>query len=405
VASESCDAVTVAAAPSWHRRLGEQVTADRLVLGLAFVLLALIAVRWHNYQWDFYMFVGSADDFLHGISPYRGKGLSFYHPPLTLYLYSLFVRLPFPLAYELWLSLKVLALGGLFFLWRRHFLKLGLTWGTTVYFVLAYNGTIYSDFVSGNVSTFEQFGLWLAFAALLQGRYARFCVCLALVAQFKLTPIFFSVLLLVAPAKAQWKWFAVCGAEFAGLLSLNYALQPTLLRDFFSVAPALDERGTLAPGTLAFVRDVFDRLAGAHFTDGTRADELIFAIAALTVGALSLAAVVRHRRAATEPDPKLIIYFACLAYALLVPRMRVYSHILLLIPTLHLLRALPRRTLVPAATVVLAAMVIFPNGNSLLPFRALSAATFAVWVGFHGILLRERDPNAESVRVAGNVAF
>ena len=410
--------MTAAASPSWHRRLGGRVTAGRAVLLLAFALVALIAVRWRNYQWDFYMFVGSADDFLHGASPYRGKGLSFYHPPLTLYLYSLFVRLPFPLAYELWLSLKVLALAGLFFLWQRHFLKLRLTWGTTLYFLLAYNGTIYADFVSGNVSTFEQLGLWLAFAALLQGRYARFCLCLALVAQFKLTPIFFSVLLLLVPARPQWRWFAACCAGFAAVLSLNYALQPGLLRDFFNVAPALDERGTLAPGTLAFVRDVFDRLAGPHFSDGTRADEVIFAIVALSVSAFSLATVLRHRRAAKQPDAKVIIYFACLAYALLVPRMRVYSHILLLIPTLYLLRVLPRRTLVPAVGAALAALVVLPNGNSLLPFRSLSqvfyeylplAAALAAWVGFYGVLRRERqlepEAEAENVRLAGAVAL
>ncbi len=109
--------------PGWHPRAGT-LLADRIVLLVAFGLLLLVAVRWHSYQWDFYMFLGSANDFLHGTSPYRGEGLSFYHPPLTLYLYSLFTRLPFLLAYELWLSLKLAALAGLFIIWKRHFLKL-----------------------------------------------------------------------------------------------------------------------------------------------------------------------------------------------------------------------------------------------------------------------------------------
>jgi hypothetical protein len=362
---------------------------------VAFGLMALIAIRWNSYQWDFNMFYGSATDFLQGTSPYRGKGLSFYHPPLTLYLYGLFAQLPRALAYELWLALKIAALSTLFLIWHRHFLKLDIAWTTAFYFILAYNGTIYSDLVSGNVSIFEQLGLWIGFVALLQGRYALFSLCVILVAQFKLTPIFFAVLLLLAPKRPQWQWFAACAVGFVAVFLLNLLFQPALLKDFFSVAAALDERGANSPGTLAFVRDVFDRIGGSGFSERTRADEAIFAIAALAIGVFSLAVVVRHRRASAEPDSKLIVYFVCLAYALVVPRMKPYSYILLLIPTLSLIRLLPRRTLVPAASAALVALVVFPLGDSLLPFRSLSqllyeymslAAALATWVGFHQVL-------------------
>ena len=378
--------------------------ADWAALLLAAGLLLLVCVRWHAYQWDFYMFHWSAQDFLRGVSPYRGEGLSFYHPPLTLYLYGLFVHLPFPVAYELWIGLKVAALCTLFVIWSRHFVTLDATWKTTLYFVLAYNGTIYCDLVSGNVSLFEQVGLWLGFAALLRQRYVLFCACVILVAQFKLTPIFFSLLLLVAPARPQWKWFAACCAGFAAVFALNYVLQPTLLHDFFTVAPALDERGTHAPGTLAFIRDVLDLARGAHFSEGSRADEAAFLIAALAVGAFSAFAIARHRRLAAEPNTKAIIYFTCLAYALLIPRMKAYSYILLLIPTLYVLRAMPRRALVPAAAAVLGLLVVFPNGTTLFPFRLLSqlfytylplVAAFATWLVFPGMWSGAQDPEAE----------
>ena len=391
--------------PNSHGGVSKPLNAERIVLlVVALSLPMLVAVRWHNYQWDFYMFYGSATDFLKGMSPYRGKGLSFYHPPLALYLYSLFARLPFLFAYELWLLLKLAALTGLFWLWARHFLTLEHTWSTTLYFLFAYNGTIYSDLVAGNISLFEQLGLWLGFAALLNGRYALFCLCLVLVAQFKLTPIVFSLLLLMAPARPQWKWFAACCAGFVAVFSLNFALQPALLKDFFSVAPQLDERGTLAASTLALVRDGFDLLGGGQFSARTYADEGTFLIIALAVAVLSLVAVVRYRRTAPEPDAKVMIYFACAAYALLVPRMKDYSYILLLIPTLHLLRTLPRRTLVPAAVAALAAIVLFPHGTSLFPFKEASglfydylplAAGFCVWLGFRAALRHEQ--NAESV--------
>ena len=368
---------------------------------VAFGLMALVAIRWNSYQWDFQMFYGSATDFLQGTSPYRGKGLSFYHPPLTLYLYELFAHLPRNLAYELWLALKIAALSALFLIWNRHFLKLDLAWTTVVYFILAYNATIYADLVSGNISIFEQLGLWIGFAALLQGGYALFSLCVVLVAQFKLTPIFFAVLLLLAPKRPQWLWFAVCVVGFVAVFLLNLLFQPALLKDFFTVAAALDERGANSPGTLAFVRDVFDRIGGPGFSERTHVDEAIFVIAALAVGVSSLAVVVRHRSANAEPNSKLIVYFACLAYALAVPRMKTYSYILLLIPTLALIYILPRRALVPAACAALVALVVFPLDS--LPFRSLSqllyeymplAAALGTWVGFHYILKRESHVDA-----------
>jgi hypothetical protein len=162
------------------------------------------------------------------------------------------------------------------------------------------------------------------------------------------------------------------------------------------VAPALDERGTLAPGTLAFVRDVFDRIRGPQFSDRSRLDELVYFAVAAVVGVSSLVAIMRHRRSgANDGDAKLTIYFACTAYALMAPRMRVYSDNLLLIPTLHLLRALPRRRLVPAAAAALVILVVFPHGDSLLPFHAVSALLYeylplagalAVWLGLRSTM-------------------
>jgi hypothetical protein len=388
--------------------------ADWAALLLAFGLVLLVGVRWHAYQWDFYMFHGSANDFLHGISPYRGEGLSFYHTPLTLYFYALFVRLPFPVAYELWIGLKVVALSALFLLWTRRFLQLDCRWTTTLFFLFAYNGTIYSDLVSGNISTFEQLGLWFGFAALLRGRYAAFCLCVILVAQFKLTPILFALLLLIVPRRPQWTWFVVCCAGFAAVFALNFVLQPALLHDFFTVAPALDERGTLAPGTLAFVRDVIDLAGGAHYSDRTRVDELAFLSAALAVGVVSALTVVRHRLRASEPNARALIYFACLAYALMIPRMKTYSYILLLIPTLYVLRALPRRTVVAAVGAALAAIVVFPNGMSLFPFRLVSqlfyeylpvVAAFGVWLAFVVIWKREPAGQFASPRVSDGPAW
>jgi hypothetical protein len=387
-----------------YLRVDDLVTLNRLLLAVAVGLSALVLVRWRNYQWDFYMFYGSAADFVRGASPYRGHGLSFYHLPLTLYLYALFARLPFPIAYELWYGLKLAALAGLLYLWRRQFLKFSLGWSTTLYFMLGYNAAIYSDLVSGNISIFEQLGLWLGFFALVRGRYAAFCLCVILVAQFKLTPILFAALLLVVPPRPQWAWFTACCAGFLAVFSLNYALQPALLNDFWRVAPLLDERGTTSPSMLAFIRDIVDGVAGPHASDRSHADEALFAFTSLAGAAASLAALARYRRDARQVDAKVIVYFACLVFALVVPRMRVYSHVLLLIPSLHLLHVLPRRPTVSTAVALVALLVACPYATTLLPTRAvvalsyeylpLIAAAAAVWFGFLRLLRGDWAPES-----------
>jgi hypothetical protein len=382
--------------------------AYRIVLLVLLSFVVIVAVRWHNYQWDFYLAYDSGRDFLRGVSPYRGEGLSFYQAPLTLYLYSLPARLPFLLAYELWLGLKLCALAGLLWIWNRHFLRLEKTWWMAAYLGLAYAGTIYADLVSGNVSIFEQLGLWLGFVALLRGHYARFCLCIILVSQFKLTPMFFSLLLLLLPKVPQWKWLTACWAGFLAVFSLNFILEPTLLKGFFDVAPALDERGTQNPSTLAFIRDVVDLVTGLRYSSGGHTDELAFLVVALAIGLISLVAILRYRRTGPEADPTVIIYLSCLAYCLLVPRLKSYSYIMLLVPTLHLFRMLPRRTLVPAAMAGLAAMVVFPHGNSLLPFHSLAelfyeylplAAAFGVWLGYLVVLGRDAAVDPQPVRM------
>jgi hypothetical protein len=322
--------------------------------------------------------------------------LSFYHPPITLYAYRLFLFFPQPIAYELWCALKVCALVALLSLWSRHFLRLPIDSFTIVYFLLAFNSAIYCDLVAGNVSIFEQLALWAGFRALMGGRYVRFCILLVVVAQLKLTPLFFAVLLLFVPERPQWFWFAGCLAGFVALFSLNHVLQPVLLKEFFHAVSGLDEG--IADGnaaTLTLIRDVVDRALGYGTSAATRLDEGIFCAVALAIGVPSLAVVLRHRSAAVGRDPKLLIYFACVLFAVLSPRMKNYSYILLLMPTLHLLRVVWGRAVAPVVLSVLVVAVLYPQADSLLPIRVAFellyfymplVAAFVVWLGYLRLL-------------------
>jgi glycosyl transferase family 87 len=372
---------------------------DRLLtalsLALAAGLIVLVGVRWYAYQWDFHMFYGAARDFAAGKSPYRGGGLSFYHPPLMLYVYRIFTVMPEPLACTVWYALKLAALGALISIWNAEFVRLRLHVSTVVFFILAYDGAIYGDLVSGNVSIFEELLLWFGFACLLRARYLMFGMCVIAAAQVKLTPIFFAVLLITACDKAQWRAFFATLAGFAAVFSLNEWLQPALFRNFWTVSAQLDERGVDCTSLLALIRDVFDRFFGATFTAASRVDEVVFMAMAAVVAAISWRLWLNYRRNTTAVDRRLLIGFSCFVFALISPRIKVYTYILLLAPTLYLFWVVEWRHKVSVAVAVMTMLVVFPQARSLFPFRFAFDlfnsylplfASAALWVGYLYVL-------------------
>jgi hypothetical protein len=395
----------------------ERVIAH-LSLAVAAGLIVLVGIRWNAYQWDFHMLYGAAKDFAAGVTPYRGYGLSYYHPPLMLYVYRLFTLLPEKLAVEVWYGLKLAALAGLFIIWHRDFVRLRPRASTVLFFILAYSAAVYADLVAGNVSIFEQLLLWFGFSQLLRGRYLIFALCVVIAAQVKLTPIFFAILLITVCEPRQWRVFFATVLGFFALFSFNYWLQPGLFRDFWTVMPKLDERGVECTSFLALVRDISDLALGSAFTERSLLDEVVFIGIAGAIGLLSLWAWQAYARRATKIDQRLLICFSCFVLVLISPRMKTYTYILLLAPTLYVFRSGNWRRQIPLAVAGMAVLVLFPQGDSLLPFRLAFRlfntylplfATFAIWVAYLDVLrtqgtdgptARRRLPSAPGLPVA-----
>lgn len=358
-------------------------------------LILLIGIRWEAYQWDFYMFRRSALEMMQGVDPYRGEGLSFFHPPLMTYVYRPFTWLPLSLAYWAWYTLKLAALGGLLALWNARFLKLSVRWPTVLFLVLAYNGAIYADLVAGNVSVFEELGIWLAFACLMQQRFALFALLIAVTAQIKITPVLLALALVFVPERPQWRWLVITVLGFGAVFSLNFWLEPDMFRRFIEVSGMLDERGTDNASLLAFSRDAVELVSGASYGAVTYVDELLYLGIIAIVGTLSLLVLLVYRARASRRDEVLLICFICVVFALASPRLKGYTYILLLLPTLYLLRAQWRSLLVPAGALFIATLVMFPLPESLLPIRAAFGllneyiplvACAMVWCGYCDLL-------------------
>jgi hypothetical protein len=379
-----------------------------ITASVALGLIVIVGIRWYAYQWDFHMFLGAARDFAAGRTPYRGVGLSYYHPPLLLHLYGLFTLLPEWLACTVWYVLKLAALAALLSCWNRNFVQIHYNAVTIGFLIFAYNACIYSDLVAGNVSIFEELLIWLAFTNLLKGRYWAFGLILALASQVKITPIFFAVLLITVPTKLQWKWFVATIGGFLGLFSCNYWIHPGLLLEFFRVSSQLDERGIQSPSLLALVRDVFERL-NLIVTQQSLVDEFVYVAAAGAIGLCSLWLLIQYRKAVKVIDQRLLICFACVLFAIISPRFKSYTYILLLPPTIYLLQVIEWRRQVALVAAVIVGLTLFPPALSLLPVRlafelfsnymTLFAAAF-VWCAYGVVLYRQ----AQSA-VVGNKAL
>ena len=307
----------------------------------------------HAFQWDFQVYYYSAKDFALGANPYQSQSLerlykpalsqlSYVYPPLTLLFYKLWAALPFLVAYKLWFGLKLLSVAALVYVWHRWFLPLKHNLLTIAFFALAFNAALDVDIRSGNISVFEQLTLWAGLACLLAGRRWIFCACIVVLTQFKVTPMAFLLLLLLIDQRPHWKPFFVSLAASVALLAANALVYPALFTAWLH--PPLvrsDERGGINPATLALIRDYRDMLAHHGLRLPGVVTDAIYLAVCLGILWMTARAWQWHQKYHPAPDPRLRIYVFCLVYAIVLPRFKGYSYILLLIPALYLLRRQP----------------------------------------------------------------
>jgi len=347
-----------------------------LVAGLAWLAALAIVVdlarHTGRYGWDFRVYYDAAIASQRGLDIYDPavraeiagypSPLVFAYPPVTAHAFRPFTLLAYPQAYRVWLGLKLAALVALVLVWRR-LVPFDVGAGAALFGLIAFAGAIHQDLLTGNVSLFEQLLIWTGVLALARGRDYTFAVLVAVAAQLKLSPIAFLAVLPFARRPLRWKPLLVGAASFAALLATN-ALEPELARRYFAQPPPLHERGRLNPSALAFARDVADAFAQEGMPVPERAGDAIYAgITMLLLGA-ACAALLRHRRRPAGPDPLRVALLLAAVYAVTLPRLKPYSAIVLLPPTLFVISRARERALVPLA----ALLALLPLRDSLLPF-------------------------------------
>ncbi|HEX5133383.1 MAG TPA: glycosyltransferase family 87 protein [Candidatus Krumholzibacteria bacterium] len=298
-----------------------------------------------GYQWDFRTYYYASHAFEQGLNPYtidslmqasdgHAGPLRFVYPLSALYVFKPLARLDYATAARIWLLLKAAALIGLFAIWRRYFLPSSNGLWIALVGMLAFQATMLWDIKAGNVSTFEQLFLWAGLAFLLHSRPRAFAACVVVASLFKLTLSAFLLLLLVKPLRSRGTvaTMATAFVTLGVIAAVPFATHRDYLQSFVAavgVQPAWLSSNVSFQG---IATELIRQHAG--FSVFGKLSSLL--LAAVPAG-LSLLVGRRLLAKAYAGSPLILtIMIACFAYALVVPRMMIYSYSIVIAPLLGL---------------------------------------------------------------------
>lgn len=325
------------------------VTATLLTLIFLYGVM-VIAQDSRKSQWDFFACYYAAYAALSGQNPYDlftltetagRRVMEFFYQPISLLFFAPFTMVGYNTAALIFLVIKCCLLAWLMFLWTHKFLDEPSMPLFILFCLLAYNSTIYLDLRAGNVSLLEQAALWTAFLFFVQRRLVGFCVFVIIASLFKMTPILFLFLLLFVRDDHERKgWFPILGAfgVLGALMAIQAIVVPNLFNSFVhglaDVANRSVDTGIVNPVLPLLIRDGFGAWAQTTGWEIPEVGRTIFTwavrLSIFIVGVLQLRTIAVTQ---IKDKEKLMVFFACLLYALLLPRFKDYSYILLLVPT------------------------------------------------------------------------
>jgi hypothetical protein len=325
-----------------NRVASRAVAVAAAVAFLVYFVVRSSVVVAGNAQWDFQTYYAAAKVFAQGGNPYDLAALSravgktitlpYLYPIVVLYLFRPFCLLEYHTAYLAFFALKIAALAVLMLLWRKLFIReerhLPLF---LILCAFAYNGPIFCDVVAGNVSTFEQLLIWSAVGFYLNRQIGLFCLLVSLSALFKGV----SLVLLLLPLLGQERKSALrpvimATAGFLALQSLSFVGQPVLYGQFLSRVASLDERGIINPSSMALARDCVDIL---FRRTGWSIHGLSAILYGVWVSVLAIATRLIVKTSGWCLDRKEMLFLFLFLYALILPRFKDYSYMLVIIPT------------------------------------------------------------------------
>jgi hypothetical protein len=272
------------------------------------------------------------------LPPVMGEDIAPYvYPPYTLYLFHPLTWFGLATAGRIYLTLKLIAVGGLVLLWHRLFnlnQYYGIFW---ILVPLAFSGTLLADVRAGNISTFEQLFIWAGFYFYARGRLFNFGLAILLAALFKMVPILLLGLLATKGKRKELAYGVFFGGILTALVTMSKFVWPELFMNFLrNVHQLAGERGELDPSSWALISDVA-RWVNVRCHLPAMVPWCVYAI--LAAVALGVSVVMFHRLKALDNRAGDLwrICLVCFLYAVMVPRLKDYSYILLIGPSFYVL--------------------------------------------------------------------
>jgi hypothetical protein len=321
-----------------------------IILLLAYFTTLILHISAHDdqYLWDFRTHREAGKILAAGLNPYdadtlfskAGTTFLYTYPPATLFFYRLLAIPQYKTAFHIFLIAKFILLVGLVYFWQREFLKEDGNILFYVFCLLAFNSTVFLDMIAGNINLVQQAMLWLAFSFYIKRRYKLFCLFTLIAASFKMTPIFFLILMLLPDDKNKYKYFFGAGAVVLAYLLIQYLIVPQLFIGFIKNALiVVGEKGEVVPSTnklIAYIFEIFSKITGMMIPHAFQS--AIFILIAAMVVFISFKAWRRLKCTGIDNRAMLEVFLVCLVYALIHPRFKDYGYILLLVPSFYIIK-------------------------------------------------------------------
>lgn len=316
--------------------------AALILLGLLY-LSSLYRERERS-LWDFKTYYHAAQAFRAGEDPYDLAVLSriageevvlpYVYPPFTLIFFLPFTLFGLSTAILVYFALKIAAIVLLALLWKK-FLDPDFSLWFLPFALVVFNSALPLDLAAGNISVFEQIFLWMGFLFWMRGRDIPFAVGVMAASLFKMTPLFFLVLLFFREGPRRWAIPLAAVLFFTGIQIGSRAMFPEMTEGFLNGVGGLfadpDARGLWNPSTFALWIDLADAVGGSF-------REAITHKGFGYVPSVGVFALVTVRRLMKTGDDRDRIVLLCLLYILMVPRLQVYSYLILIPPAFLLIK-------------------------------------------------------------------
>jgi hypothetical protein len=205
--------------------------------------------------------------------------------------------------------------------------------------LFGFGGAIFLDLAAGNISLIEQCLLWSAFYFFLKRKMLPFGLLILIAAIFKIVPILFLFLLLLVENKRKYLYFASFLGLFIVIMLSSYLTEPALFSSFIQNLFRFSDIGIVNPSNFSLLSSVLlgsGKITGVFFPDWVIL--IPFLIIVVAILAVSLRAF-RALKISELGSKKLVaLFLACLVYALVLPRFKDYSYILLLPPAYFIIK-------------------------------------------------------------------